>query len=73
MYRDESETLLDGGHSHNLSRAKTPRPGHGPFLLSAQPPLQRGDEYQNVWVCQTVIKNRLNYNSPWLPSADHHT
>ena len=24
----------------------------------------------NIWACQTV-KNRLNYNTAWLPSATH--
>ena len=58
MYRDESETLLDGGHSHNFAKA---------FLRNLRCSTVMSID---VWVCQTV-KNRLNYNTPWLPSATH--
>jgi len=54
MYRDESETHLDDDHSHNFSTA---------FLRNL-----RCSAVMNisVWVCQAA-KNRLNYNTPWLP------
>ena len=51
MYRDESETLLDDGHSHSLATA---------FLRNFRCSAVMST---NVWVCQTV-KNRLNYNTP---------
>ena len=46
MYRDESETLLDGGHSHNFATA---------FLRNLRCSTVMSI---NVWVCQTV-KNRF--------------
>ena len=58
MYRDESETLLDVGHSHNFATA---------FLRNLRCSAVMSI---NVWACQTV-KNRLYYNKPWLPSATH--
>jgi len=51
MYRDESETLLDVGHSHNFATA---------FLRNLRCSAVMSI---NVWACQTV-KNRLNYNTP---------
>ena len=59
MYRDESETHLDDDHSHNFSTA---------FLRNL-----RCSAVMNisVWVCQAA-KNRLNYNTPWLPSNRVH-
>ena len=56
MYRDESETHLDDGHSHNFATA---------FLRNLRCSAVTSI---NVWACQTV-KNRLNYNTAWLPSA----
>jgi len=58
MYRDESETLLDVGHSHNFATA---------FLRNLRCSAVMSI---NVWACQTV-KNRLNYNTAWLPTATH--
>ena len=51
MYRDESETLLDDGHSHSFATT---------FLRNFR---WSAVMSTNVWVCQTV-KNRLNYNTP---------
>ena len=56
MYRDESETLLDIGHSHNFATA---------FLRNLRCSAVMSI---NVWACQTV-KNRLNYNTRWLPTS----
>ena len=58
MYRDESETLLGDGHSHSFATDFLRN-----FRCSAVMII-------NVWVCQNV-KNRLNYNTPWLPTATH--
>ena len=58
MYRDESETHLDDAHSHNFAMAFLRNLRYSAVMSS------------NVWACQTV-KNRLNYNIPWLPSATH--
>ena len=51
MYRDESETLLDVGHSHNFATA---------FLRNLRCSAVMSVMSINVWVCQTV-ENRLNY------------
>jgi len=51
MYRDESETLLDVGHSQNFATA---------FMRNLRCSAVMSI---NVWACQTV-KNRLNYNTP---------
>ena len=58
MYRDESETLIEADRSHNFAAAFVRN-----LRCSAVTSI-------NVWACQTV-KNRLNYNTPWLPSATH--
>ena len=58
MYRDESETLLDVGHSHNFATAFLRKLRCSAVMCT------------NVWACLTA-KNRLNYNTPWLPSATH--
>ena len=49
---------LDDGRSHNFATA---------FLRNLRCSAVMGS---NVWACQNV-KNRLNYNTPWLPSATH--
>ena len=58
MYRDESETHLDDDHSHNFATA---------FLRNLRCSAVMSI---SVCVCQAA-KNRLNYNTPWLPSATH--
>ena len=58
MYRDESETHLDDADSHSFATA---------FLRNL---CCSAVMSTNVWACQTV-KNRLNYNTAWLPTATH--
>ena len=58
MYRDGLETHLKVDRSYIFAAA---------FLRNLRCSAVMSI---NVWACQTV-KNRLNYNTPWLPSATH--
>ena len=58
MYRDELETLIEADRSHSFAAAFVRN-----LRYSAVTSI-------NVWECQTV-KNRLNYNTAWLPSPRH--
>ena len=52
MYRDESETHLDDGHSHNFATA---------FMRNLRCSAVMSI---NVWACQTVMTNHLTGGPP---------